>query len=97
MASSGVGNFNLIMNKYGYLDILKINLKESAVKLGLGERFIFQQDTDPKLTAEIVKQGLLYNIPKQLRTPPQSSDLNPMEHLWVLLERKISQPVFTSK
>ena len=49
------------MNKYGYLDILKINLKESAVKLGLGVRFIFQQDNDAKHTAEIVKQWLLYS------------------------------------
>ena len=100
MASNGIGNLEFIesiLNKYDYLNILKRNLKQSAEKLSLEDQFYFQQDNDPKHTAEIVKLWLLYNAPKQLRTPPQSPDLNPIEHFWDLLERRIRQHTFSSK
>ncbi|KOX77774.1 hypothetical protein WN51_10564 [Melipona quadrifasciata] len=44
-----------ILNKYKYLNILKENLKQSAIKLNLLDDFYFQQDNDPKHTAGIVK------------------------------------------
>lgn len=72
-------------------------MKPSAAKLGLATTFWFQQDNDPKHTSEVVRLWLLYNTPKQLKTPPQSPDLNPIEHLWDLLEKKIRQHVITSK
>lgn len=100
MASNGVGNLEFIestMDKFQYLNIIKKNIPESATKLGLGNHFMFQQDNDPKHTAYIVKLWLLYNVPKQLHTPPQSPDLNPIEHLWDLLERRIRQHSITSK
>ncbi|GFW87788.1 transposable element Tcb1 transposase [Trichonephila clavipes] len=84
MASNGVGKLESIEPitiKHDYLDVLKDNLKESTTKLGLESSFSFQHDNDPKHTAEIVKLWLLYNVPNQLHTPPQSSDLNPIEHL----------------
>ncbi|GFS75483.1 uncharacterized protein TNCV_1640891 [Trichonephila clavipes] len=75
----------------GYINTLKENLKQNAQDLNLGDDFWFQQDNDPKHTAHNVKLWLLYNIKNQLRSPPQSPDLNPIEHLWDLLERKIRQ------
>ncbi|GFY14566.1 transposable element Tcb1 transposase [Trichonephila clavipes] len=65
--------------------------EESSTKLSLGSSFRFQHDNDLKHTAKIVKLWLLYNIQNQLHTPPQSPDLNPIERLWDLRERKIRQ------
>ena len=39
---------NRIMKKEDYRDILEVNLKQSARNLGMGRRWIFQQDNDPK-------------------------------------------------
>ncbi len=60
-SASGTGNLvkvEGIMNKEKYVEILKENLKQSAVKLGLSRRFIFQHDNDPKHTSLLVKNYL---------------------------------------
>lgn len=100
MAASGVGNLVLIentMDQHVYLNILKENLKESARKLGVLNNYYFQQDNDPKHTAQKVRMWLIYNTPHLLATPPQSPDLNPIEHLWDVLEKKIRANVIRNK
>ncbi|GFT00857.1 transposable element Tcb1 transposase [Trichonephila clavipes] len=97
---SHVGRLTFIdstLNHMEYINILKENLKQSAQDLDLGDDFWFQQDNVPKHTAHNVKLWLLYNIKNQLRSPPQSPYLNPIEHLWDLLERKTRQHHITSK
>lgn len=100
MAANGVGNLvfiDSIMDHKAYLQILKDNLQESREKLGLPDDFLFQQDNDPKHTAHNVRLWLVYNLKNQLHSPPQSPDLNPIEHLWDCLERRIRQRTITSK
>ncbi|GFY30457.1 transposable element Tcb2 transposase [Trichonephila clavipes] len=100
MAASGVGKLVFIdgiMHKMAYLNILQNNLKESADKLGLGSNFIFQQDNDPKHTAFVVKEWLLYHCRNQLNTPPQSPDLNVIENLWSHVERDVQKHQITIK
>ncbi|KAJ1519178.1 hypothetical protein ONE63_011216 [Megalurothrips usitatus] len=100
MSSKGVGNLHFvegIMDHMMYIDILKKNLRASAEKMGLGEDFIFQQDNDPKHTARNTKHWLLYNAPKRLETPPQSPDLNPIEHLWHKLEVEVRKRHISNK
>ncbi|GFV50092.1 transposable element Tcb1 transposase [Trichonephila clavipes] len=100
MADNDVGRLNFIdstLNHMGYINILKENLKQSSQDLNLEDDFWFQQDNDPKHTAHNVKLWLLYNIKNQLHSPPQWPDLNTIEHLWDLLERKIRQHHITSK
>lgn len=100
MSTAGVGNLQIIdgiMDQKVYLNILKENLIQSARKFGLAENFHFQQDNDPKHKAYNVRQWLIYNTPHLLETPPQSPDLNPIEHLWSILESKIRQHHIQSK
>ena len=54
MSAAGVGDLHFIegiMNHVMYIDILKQNLRSSAIKLDMGNRFIFQQDNVSKHTA----------------------------------------------
>ena len=55
-SSKGVGNLvfiDEIMDKMVYLEILKNNLRQSSLKMGL-DNFIFQHDIDPKHTAKVI-------------------------------------------
>lgn len=99
MAASGVGNLHFIdgvMNKHVYLTILRQNLKDSVRKLGIESNFQFYQDNDPKHSAHDVKNWLLYNCPKVIKTPAQSPDLNVTEHLWDELGRRMQDRQCTS-
>lgn len=101
MAWNGVGKIEFLpddrMNAEMYTDILKRNLKSSARKLRLGPNFVFQQDNDPKHTARLTKVFFEKEDVNVLEWPAQSPDLNPIEHLWAILDREIGDRALKKK
>lgn len=100
MAWNGVGTMQFIdeiMTKEVYQRILETNLFASARKLRIRNRFIFQQDSDPKHTAKIIQEWFKNKRVSLLPWAAQSPDLNPIEHLWSELERKITNRNPSSK
>ncbi|GBL72282.1 Proclotting enzyme [Araneus ventricosus] len=100
MSSFGTGNLELIVskvNKYSYLDILKRNIRQNAQKMGISANFKLYQDNDPKHTSHICRLWALYHCPMVIKTPAQSPDLNPIEHLWANIQQRLHENNITSK
>ena len=71
--------------------MLEENLLPSIQQLGLGMTFVFMHNNDPKHTSALVKYWLRNNGIQVMQWPSSSSDPNPIEHLWNVLEDQVKK------
>ncbi|KAF2354158.1 Transposase Tc1-like [Trinorchestia longiramus] len=93
-SSPGVGKLHIIegtMNGRKYREILGEQLLPSARLLKLKRGWKFQQDNDPKHTANKTKEWVMMKKINILEWPSQSPDMNPIENLWRELKLKIQK------
>ena len=80
-----------MMDGAKYRDILEGNLFQFSRDVGLGRRFTFQQDNDPKHTAKATLKQFKGKHVNVLEWPIEIPDLNPIENLWYDLKIAVQQ------
>jgi hypothetical protein len=96
----GAGSLHMIngiMDQHVYRAILEDNLQFSADLMGIGDRFVFQQDLDPKHTAPASRDYFEENNIIVLKWSPQSPDMNIIENAWDYLENHVPVSARTNK
>src|SRR5215469_7770260 len=95
MSWEGVGRLAEVegrMDADQYVEILEHNLLPSMEESEFSmEEVIFQQDNDPKHTSKKAKTWIEDHQITLLDWPPQSPDLNPIEHLWYHIKKELGK------
>ena len=84
------------MNGNSYCDVLANELKQSMATIPMKNKIIFQHDLAPWHTSNILKDQIRKLKLNVLDWAPKSPDLNPIEMLWSILDKKLaSRPIYS--
>jgi DDE superfamily endonuclease len=101
MTADGPGSatsINGIMDSRVYQDILEEHLLGTLEHYGKSRSdIVFQHDNDPKHVSKSTLDYLRYTGLNVLKWPPQSPDMNPIEHLWGLVKKNIVKDPYYPK